>query len=181
MSDASDQRDEGRSCLCAFLAGQGVKQAVDYLPYNGREGGFQYTQGPEVEDMEELRDLFPTVGDGADWEALESKLMDMGPWFRDDGLSDWDPTLAPPLKIKRWIRDGNEGLSAQGIDTQELLLESAGGALDSACSHDIMGEILFEGDDGKFYVGCVEFSIAEANPDVVKEALEEEADETDGA
>ena len=80
------------------------------------------------------------------------------------------------MKIKRWIRDGNEGLSAQGIGTQEELVENAGGALDSASSHDIMGEILFEGDDGKFYVGCVEFVISEANPDYVKEILSESVD-----
>jgi hypothetical protein len=75
------------------------------------------------------------------------------------------------MKIKRWIKAGNDGLDCK---TEEELLEVAGGALDSAYSHEIMGEVLFEGEDGKMYVGCVEFMITEASPKYVKEALEEE-------
>jgi len=79
------------------------------------------------------------------------------------------------VSIKRWIRDGHAGLSAQDIDTTDLLLEAAGRCLDKACSHDIMGEILFESGDGKIYAGCVEFMITEANPEYVKDVLAEEA------
>jgi len=78
------------------------------------------------------------------------------------------------VSIKRWIRDGHDGLAAQDIDTTALLLEAAGRRLDKACSHDIMGEILFEAEDGKTYVGCVEFMITEANPEYVKDVLVEE-------
>ena len=79
------------------------------------------------------------------------------------------------MKIKRWIRDGNAGLEEEVGDTDELL-ERAGFALDEHYSHEIMGEILFEGEDGKVYVGCVEFCINEANPDYVKMILEEDDD-----
>jgi hypothetical protein len=82
------------------------------------------------------------------------------------------------MKIKRWIRDGNDGLS-NDVNTEAELLEAAGAALDSHCSHDIMGEILFEGEDGKMYVGCVEFMISEANPEYVKETLEDLEDEAE--
>lgn len=75
-------------------------------------------------------------------------------------------------RIKKWIRTGE-------LDENDLpmtvkgLLEDAGAALDSAYSHEIMGEILFEGEDGRVYVGSVEFVVVEANPDYVK-AIEEE-------
>lgn len=78
------------------------------------------------------------------------------------------------VSIKRWIRDGHDGLSAQDIDTTDLLLEAAGRRLDKACSHDIMGEILFESGDGKMRVGVVEFMITEADPEYVKDVLAEE-------
>ncbi len=84
--------------------------------------------------------------------------------------------MADTIKIKRWIRDGHEGFEGQEMEDTEDLLEAAGRLLDKACSHDIVGEVLFEGEDGKFYVGCVEFCIDEANPDYVREALEEEED-----
>ena len=77
------------------------------------------------------------------------------------------------MKIKRWIRDGNDGLEEE-VGTTEELLERAGRALDSAYSHEIMGEVLFEGEDGKTYVGTVEFCIGEANPAYVQMIEEEE-------
>lgn len=73
------------------------------------------------------------------------------------------------MNIKRWIRNGNSGLAY--CNTEEALLESAGNLLDKAYSHDIVGEVLFEGEDGKMYVGTVEFVIAEANPEYVKDVL----------
>jgi hypothetical protein len=77
------------------------------------------------------------------------------------------------MKIKRWIEDGNDGL-AEEVGTTEELLERAGAALDQHYSHEIMGEVLFEGEDGKVYVGTVEFVVAEANPDYVKMILEDD-------
>ena len=52
---------------------------------------------------------------------------------------------------------------------------TAGRRLDKNYAHDIMGEILFEAEDGKTYVGCVEFVIEEANPDYVKSVMEGDA------
>ena len=85
------------------------------------------------------------------------------------------------IKIKRWLRDGNDGLGGedQDIYDSDSLLDAAGRALDKAYSHDIVGECVFEGEDGKFYVGCVEFVISEANPDYVRELLVEIAEEQD--
>ena len=79
------------------------------------------------------------------------------------------------MKVKNWIRDGNERFEAQGLDDTEDILCAAGRLLDDACSHEIVGEVLFEGEDGEFYTGKVEFVIAEADPEYVKEALDEEA------
>ena len=79
------------------------------------------------------------------------------------------------MKIKRWIRDGNEEFEGQGLDDTEDILCAAGCLMDHAYSHEIVGEVLFEGEDGKFYVGTVEFVIAEANPDYARGVLDEEA------
>lgn len=77
------------------------------------------------------------------------------------------------VKIKKWLKNGNEGLRVR--DTRKVL-EAAGNALDGACASDIMGEILFQGEDGKYYVGTVEFIIQRANPAYVKEVLAEQAE-----
>jgi len=81
------------------------------------------------------------------------------------------------MRIKRWIRDGgsceSNGFNSDGITTDDQLLSVAGRLLDKACSHEIVGEVLFEGEDGKMYVGTVEFIISEANPDYVKDVLEQ--------
>ena len=74
------------------------------------------------------------------------------------------------MKIKRWILAGEVPES----DTTEELLQDAGRCLDKVNSFEIVGSILFEGEDGKYYVGEVEFVISEANPDYVKMCLEEE-------
>ena len=79
------------------------------------------------------------------------------------------------MKVKNWIRDGNERFEAQGLDDTEDILCAAGCLMDHAYSHEIVGEVLFEGEDGKFYKGTVEFVIAEADPDYVREVLDEEA------
>jgi len=81
-----------------------------------------------------------------------------------------------PIDIKRFIRDGHLSKSPDVKDTRELL-ERAGYLLDKSCSHDICGEILFEGSDGNFYCLTVEAVIAEANPEYVKEVMAEEEEE----
>ena len=57
---------------------------------------------------------------------------------------------------------------------QPGILDNCGNLLDSSCSSDILGEVVFEGEDGKFYVITVEAVIAEGNPDYIKSVLEEE-------
>lgn len=76
------------------------------------------------------------------------------------------------MKIKRWIRDGYEGMA--GVDTTELLLEQAGRAMDNAGVHEILGNIAFEGEDGRFFVGTVEFLISEANPEYIRDLQAED-------
>lgn len=79
------------------------------------------------------------------------------------------------MKISHWLKDGHSGLD--DCKTEEELLEAAGTLLDKASSHDIVGEVLFEGEDGKMYVGTVEFMITEANPEYVLDVLAEEGEE----
>lgn len=74
------------------------------------------------------------------------------------------------MKIKKWIRTGELDPCIEDTDG---IIEAAGAKLDRVCSHDILGEVMFEGDDGKHYVVTVEAVIAEANPSYVKEVLEE--------
>ena len=76
------------------------------------------------------------------------------------------------IKIKKWLKDGNEGLS--DLKNTQHLIEAAGASLDACNASDIMGEILFQGEDGKYYVGTVEFVISRANPAYVKEVLAEQ-------
>lgn len=81
------------------------------------------------------------------------------------------------MNIAKWLRDGIDGDLSNECETTDDLLVAAGRSLDNACSSDIVGEVLFLGDDGKYYVGCVEFVISEANPDYVDEILAKDADE----
>ena len=79
------------------------------------------------------------------------------------------------MPIKRFLRTGE-------LDEADLpgniaaLLDDAGQLLDSSFSHDICGEVVFEGEDGKIYVGTVEFSIAEINPKYLADLLKEDED-----
>jgi hypothetical protein len=76
------------------------------------------------------------------------------------------------MKIKKWL------ICPRGFEdneTTEEILKGAGRSLDQAYSHDIVGECIFEGEDGKMYVGTVEFVISEANPDYVKDLMDADA------
>jgi secreted trypsin-like serine protease len=78
------------------------------------------------------------------------------------------------MKIKKWIRDGNgESLEDLCQDTDELIA-IAGRRMDKAYAQDIMGDVLFEGEDGKTYVGVISFKLVEASPEYVQTILEEE-------
>lgn len=84
-------------------------------------------------------------------------------------------TGAPPFgvdKIQRWIHAGE----IDEVDDIDEVIERAASALDEANSWDICGEVLFQAEDGKWYVGTVEFVIGTANPDYLKEALAENKD-----
>lgn len=81
-----------------------------------------------------------------------------------------------PLRIVKWIRDGNEGFKAQKIETQSELLEAAGRLLDKSYSGDIVGDCVFKASDGKHYVGTVEFVLSECSPDYLADLLQEDED-----
>jgi len=70
------------------------------------------------------------------------------------------------MKITKWIRTGELNDS---ITTKEELLESCGDLLDASCSSEILGEVVFEADDGKTYVVTVEAVISEANPEYLED------------
>ena len=81
--------------------------------------------------------------------------------------------------IEEWIQDGNEGFCSQGLETVDDLLTAAGRLLDSACSYDIVGPVLFKTAAGKYYTGNVQFVIEEADADYVEEVKAEIEDEND--
>lgn len=72
------------------------------------------------------------------------------------------------MQIKKWLRQGE---FCQETNTDDLL-EAAGRKLDKGYANDLVGDVLFIGEDGKTYVGTVEFVITEANPDYVKTVME---------
>jgi hypothetical protein len=80
-----------------------------------------------------------------------------------------------PLKVRRLLKAGL--FDAASVETVRDLYEQAGAMLDGACSWDICGECLFEGEDGRHYVGTVEFVVGPANPSYVREARAEIGDE----
>lgn len=79
-----------------------------------------------------------------------------------------------PLKVKRWVRSGE--LPNDLTDVGQVYA-AAGRLLDAACSHDILGTVLFEGEDGKYYTLTVEAVLGEASPEFVRETLDEQADD----
>jgi hypothetical protein len=82
--------------------------------------------------------------------------------------------MSEKIKVKRWLKAGELDPT---IFEQDDILENCGNLLDASCSHEILGDVMFEGTDGKFYTITVEAVISEANPDFVKEALEDLKDE----
>ena len=73
-----------------------------------------------------------------------------------------------PLKVKKWILTGELD---DTIKTQAQILDRAGSLLDKACSHEILGEVLFQATNGKYYVVTVEAVIGRANPAYLKDSL----------
>lgn len=77
------------------------------------------------------------------------------------------------MKIVKWLRDGNGESLEDLCETTEQLLTVAGRRLDKASAEEIMGDVVFECEDGKTYVGSVEFVFGEANPAWLKEFVDE--------
>ena len=76
-----------------------------------------------------------------------------------------------PISVKRWISRGElDGIEKDADD----IIESCGSLLDNACSSEVLGTVLFEGTDGKFYTVTLEAEIGEADPEFVKETLAEQ-------
>lgn len=86
-----------------------------------------------------------------------------------------------PVRVRQVLKTGELELADTDTTTAHLL-RAAGNCLDHACSHDIIGEVVFQGRDGQYYVMTVEATIGEINPEYLKqvraELEEDEADET---
>ena len=83
---------------------------------------------------------------------------------------------AKPIKIKRMIDAGELWDDARNTDD---LLTSAGIVLDKNCSSEILGRVLFESEDGKFYTVTVEAVIDEVSKGFVEDVLQEIESEKD--
>lgn len=79
-------------------------------------------------------------------------------------------------KIKRWVHAGDIGEHQETISD---VLSAAGQCLEAAQSYDICGEILFQAEDGEWYVGTVEFGISKAHENYLEDALAEAGDRND--
>jgi hypothetical protein len=71
------------------------------------------------------------------------------------------------LRVKKWIHSGELDTDD---GTEKKILDHCGSLLDSAESHEIIGEVLFQATNGKYYVVTVEAVIGLANPEYVKGA-----------
>ena len=77
---------------------------------------------------------------------------------------------AKPIKIKRMIDAGELWDDAPNTNT---ILTSAGIVLNKSCSNEILGRVLFEGENGKFYTVTVEAVISEVSRLFVEDILQE--------
>ena len=78
------------------------------------------------------------------------------------------------VTVAEVIEEGE--LSLKPGMTLDQVLEGCSGNLDSACSWEIQGQILFKGSDGKWYTITTESIIGEANPAFVETVLEDAKD-----
>jgi len=78
--------------------------------------------------------------------------------------------MKKPIKVAKWISCGE---LEERTRTQADILSQCGRLLDAACSHEIVGTVLFKATDGRYYTVTVEATIGEANPNFVKNLLEE--------
>jgi hypothetical protein len=107
-----------------------------------------------------------------DHKPTTADLRDAISYLRTTMTQEW-----PELTVKEVIRSGELEISPG--HTREEIIELACECLNAANSWDICGEVLFLGNDGRHYVGTVEFVIAPGNPVYVQDALKSKADEGD--
>lgn len=74
------------------------------------------------------------------------------------------------MKIKKWIISGQ--LEDDSKTTEEVL-DNAGDLMDDSCSHEILGENLFLGEDGNYYQVTVEAVINKISKKYAKEIIAE--------
>jgi hypothetical protein len=72
--------------------------------------------------------------------------------------------------VKKWIRSGELHTSSTTI---KGVIEECGRALDRNCATDILGDVVFLGNDRKYYTITVEAVIQEANMEYVKDLISE--------
>ena len=82
------------------------------------------------------------------------------------------------LKIKRWLRKGEFSEDAKTIGD---IIYEAGELLDGCEAHEIVGQNMFQAEDGKWYTATVEVIVNRANPESVKELLKEKLLEKNGS
>ena len=83
-----------------------------------------------------------------------------------------------PIKVKRFISKGE--LDGKEKDSAAIL-DSCCDLLDNCESHEILGQVLFEGQDGKFYTVTVEAVIGPASKAYVRQVLTEAEDGQDAS
>ena len=99
-------------------------------------------------------------------------LIDTSNCVSDEELRD-QLTKQPSgdMTVATIVQEGELDLSV-GMTVDEII-EACASNLDSACSWDIQGQILFMGSDGKWYTVTTESIIGEANPRWVEDTLAE--------
>lgn len=76
-----------------------------------------------------------------------------------------------PLRIVRVISEGQ--MDGKYLGHLGHVYEQAGNLLDDSCAYEILGDVLVECEDGKFYVMSVEGLLSEADATYVKNKLDE--------
>jgi hypothetical protein len=76
--------------------------------------------------------------------------------------------MAKKLRVKKWVSVGELNESRKD---QDEILGDCGRLLDKAYSHEILGTVLFQATDGKYYTITVEAVLGKANPEWVKEVM----------
>jgi len=67
------------------LEEKGILRAIDHLPYESAEGGYQFVGGPQMstEDIFEEFEFRDMTGELVDNQVLDGIIFNLGPWFRN--------------------------------------------------------------------------------------------------